>query len=69
MARSKVADLGDQFEWREAGLWATELADWVEGAMEHFRGEAIHGIKALQMVTRSTIGACTKSAPADADAQ
>ena len=47
----KVADLGDDFEWREAGAaQAVELADWVEGATEHFRGEAINGIKALQMV-------------------
>jgi predicted dehydrogenase len=47
----KVADLGDEFEWREAGAaQAVELADWVEGATEHFRGAAINGIKALQMV-------------------
>jgi predicted dehydrogenase len=47
----KVADLGDQFEWREAGAsQAVELADWIEGAAEHFRGAATHGIKALQMV-------------------
>jgi hypothetical protein len=26
------------------------LADWVEGATEHFRGAAINGIKALHMV-------------------
>ena len=47
----KVADLGDEFEWREAGAaQAAALADWVEGATEHFRGAAINGIKALQMV-------------------
>ena len=47
----KVADLGDDFEWHEAGAaQATELADWVEGTAAHFRGEAIHGLKALQMV-------------------
>jgi len=47
----KVADLGDQFEWREAGAaQAVELADWIEGRAEQFRGEATHGLKALQMV-------------------
>jgi predicted dehydrogenase len=47
----KVADLGDDFEWYEAGAaQAAALADWVEGATEHFRGAAINGIKALHMV-------------------
>jgi predicted dehydrogenase len=47
----KVAELGDEFEWREAGAaQAAALADWVEGVTDHFRGEASHGIKALQMV-------------------
>jgi UDP-N-acetyl-2-amino-2-deoxyglucuronate dehydrogenase len=47
----KLADLGEQFEWREAGAaQAAELADWVEGKIERFRGEATNGLKALQMV-------------------
>jgi UDP-N-acetyl-2-amino-2-deoxyglucuronate dehydrogenase len=47
----KVADLGDAFEWQEAGAaQAAELADWIEGQAEHFRGEASHGLKALHMV-------------------
>jgi hypothetical protein len=47
----KVADLGDDFEWYEAGAaQAVELADWIEGRAEQFRGEATHGLKALQMV-------------------
>lgn len=47
----KVADLGDEFEWHEAGAsQAAELADWVEGHIDRFRGEATNGIKALQMV-------------------
>ena len=47
----KVADLGDEFEWHEAGAaQAAELADWVEGRAEHFRGEAANGLKSLQMV-------------------
>ena len=47
----KVADLGDDFEWYEAGAaQAAELADWIEGTADHFRGEATHGLKALQMV-------------------
>jgi predicted dehydrogenase len=47
----KVADLGDQFEWQEAGAaQSVELADWVEGKRDDFRGEATHGLKALQMV-------------------
>jgi UDP-N-acetyl-2-amino-2-deoxyglucuronate dehydrogenase len=47
----KVADLGDDFEWYEAGAaQAVELADWVEGKTERFRGEATNGLKALQMV-------------------
>jgi predicted dehydrogenase len=47
----KVADLGDQFEWREAGAaQATELGDWVTGQAKGFRGEAANGMKALQMV-------------------
>jgi predicted dehydrogenase len=47
----KLAELGDRFEWREGGAaQAAELADWVEGKAEHFRGEASHGLKALQMV-------------------
>jgi predicted dehydrogenase len=47
----KVADLGDEFEWREgAAAQSAELADWVEGRRDDFRGEATHGLKALQMV-------------------
>jgi UDP-N-acetyl-2-amino-2-deoxyglucuronate dehydrogenase len=47
----KVSDLGDEFEWYEAGAaQAAELADWVEGKTERFRGEATNGFKALQMV-------------------
>jgi predicted dehydrogenase len=47
----RVADLGEQFEWREAAAaQATELADWIEGASMSFRGDATNGIKALQMV-------------------
>ena len=47
----KLADLGEAFEWYEAGAaQAAELADWVEGKTEHFRGEATNGLKALQMV-------------------
>jgi predicted dehydrogenase len=47
----KLAELGEQFEWREAGAaQAAELADWVEGRIERFRGEATNGLKALQMV-------------------
>jgi len=47
----KPADLGDDFEWREgAAAQSAELADWVEGKTERFRGEATHGLKALQMV-------------------
>ncbi len=30
---------------------AFELADWVEGKSEAFRGEAIHGYKAVEMVS------------------
>ena len=47
----KVADHGDRFEWHEApAAQADELADWVEGKTEHFRGSAMNGVKALQMV-------------------
>src|SRR6266508_815041 len=47
----KLADLGEAFEWYEAGAaQAAKLADWVEGTTEHFRGEATNGLKALQMV-------------------
>lgn len=47
----KVADHGDQFEWHEApAAQMDELADWIEGKTDHFRGDALNGIKALQMV-------------------
>lgn len=42
---------GRRFEWLE-GYTAqmAELADWIEGKVEHHRGEAINGYKALEMV-------------------
>ncbi len=47
----KVADHGDRFEWHEApAAQMAELADWIEGKTDYFRGNAEHGIKALQMV-------------------
>jgi UDP-N-acetyl-2-amino-2-deoxyglucuronate dehydrogenase len=47
----KVADHGDEFEWHEApAAQMAEFADWIEGKTPHFRGDAINGIKALQMV-------------------
>jgi predicted dehydrogenase len=47
----KVAELGDRFEWQEAGAsQAVELADWIEGKREDFRNEGMNGLKALQMV-------------------
>jgi predicted dehydrogenase len=47
----RVADLGEQFEWREAAAaQADELADWIEDEAISFRGNATNGIKALQMV-------------------
>ena len=46
----KYADLGDRFEWQEAGAaQALEMADWIEGKGS-FRNEGINGLKALQMV-------------------
>lgn len=47
----RLADHGDQFEWHEAPAAQMEdLADWIEGAVPDFRGNALNGIKALQMV-------------------
>jgi UDP-N-acetyl-2-amino-2-deoxyglucuronate dehydrogenase len=47
----KVADHGDQFEWYEApAAQMAELAEWVTGERDDFRGDALNGIKALQMV-------------------
>ena len=47
----RVAELGDRFEWQEAGAaQAVELANWVEGKRENFRNEGMNGLKALQMV-------------------
>lgn len=47
----KVAEHGDDFEWYEApAAQMAELADWVEGKRDNFRGEATNGLKALQMV-------------------
>jgi UDP-N-acetyl-2-amino-2-deoxyglucuronate dehydrogenase len=46
-----IAERGDDFEWYEApAAQMTELADWVEGKRETFRGDAMNGLKALQMV-------------------
>ena len=46
-----VADHGDRFEWYEApAAQMDELADWIEGKTAEFRGAAINGLKALQMV-------------------
>ena len=42
---------GFSFEYVEAGAaQADDLADWVQGEAESFRGEATHGYKALEMV-------------------
>lgn len=47
----KLADHGEQLEWFEApAAQMDELADWVLGRREDFRGDALNGIKALQMV-------------------
>jgi UDP-N-acetyl-2-amino-2-deoxyglucuronate dehydrogenase len=47
----RVADYGDDFEWYEApAAQMAEMADWIEGVRPDFRGEAMNGIKALQMV-------------------
>lgn len=47
----RLSDHGEQFEWYEApAAQMAELADWVTGARADFRGEAMNGIKALQMV-------------------
>ena len=47
----RLADHGEQFEWHEApAAQMEELADWIEGAAPDFRGNALNGIKALQMV-------------------
>jgi predicted dehydrogenase len=47
----KVAELGERFEWQEAGAaQALELADWIEGKRPDFRNNAENGLKALQMV-------------------
>src|SRR3954451_15725304 len=42
----KVADHGDELEWHEApAAQMEELADWIEGKTDHFRGNADNGIK------------------------
>ncbi|HEX3346583.1 MAG TPA: Gfo/Idh/MocA family oxidoreductase [Acetobacteraceae bacterium] len=47
----KVAEEGDNFEWREGGAGqAAELADWILGAAETHRGRAENGYKALEMI-------------------
>jgi predicted dehydrogenase len=47
----RLAEHGEQLEWFEApAAQMAELADWITGARDDFRGEAINGIKALQMV-------------------
>jgi predicted dehydrogenase len=46
-----LADHGDDFEWFEApAAQMAELADWIEGQRDDFRGTAENGLKALQMV-------------------
>jgi predicted dehydrogenase len=47
----KLAEHGQNLEWYEApAAQMDELADWVEGKRDDFRGDALNGIKALQMV-------------------
>lgn len=47
----RLADHGDEFEWHEApAAQMAELADWLEGRADSFRGDAMNGYKALQMV-------------------
>lgn len=47
----KLAEYGDDLEWYEApAAQMVELADWIEGKRDDFRGEAANGLKALQMV-------------------
>lgn len=47
----KLADHGENLEWFEApAAQMTEFADWIEGKRDTFRGEAMNGLKALQMV-------------------
>jgi predicted dehydrogenase len=47
----KLAEHGQNLEWYEApAAQMDELADWVEGKRPDFRGDALNGIKALQMV-------------------
>jgi len=46
-----VEAVGRRFEWIEgAAAQADELADWVEGKIDVYRGQAEHGYKALQMI-------------------
>ncbi len=47
----KLAEHGENLEWFEApAAQMEELADWIEGKRDTFRGDALNGIKALQMV-------------------
>ena len=40
----------DRFEWHEGpAAQADELADWVEGKRESFRGDAVNGYRSLEM--------------------
>lgn len=41
----------DKFEWVEAGAaQADELANWIEGKTDNYRGDAQNGLKALHMI-------------------
>jgi predicted dehydrogenase len=47
----KLAEHGENLEWHEApAAQMEELADWIEGKADYFRGNAENGMKALQMV-------------------
>jgi predicted dehydrogenase len=47
----KLADEGDNFEWREGGAaQAAELAEWITGEAPTHRGRAENGYKALEMI-------------------
>ncbi len=47
----KLADHGENLEWFEApAAQMTEMAEWILGEREDFRGDATHGYKAMQMV-------------------
>lgn len=47
----KLAEHGDDLEWFEApAAQMTELAEWILGERQDFRGDATNGYKALQMI-------------------